>query len=158
MKRPDYQPFAIGAVSGPDDLLTCAEIEQNMNDGRQPGSSCMSAVGSFTLFFSPSICGCDGYEPSNACDVCKGGRVNRMAMAPGQNFTCGEGYDFLKHTSASFCDASDDVDLEEIDAACCIYDRATYGNRDTNSEAASHITDGNHFVLILLSAIVGMAL
>mmetsp|Transcript_18159 Transcript_18159/g.44923 ORF Transcript_18159/g.44923 Transcript_18159/m.44923 type:complete len:379 (-) Transcript_18159:2467-3603(-) len=158
MKRPDYQPFAIGEVTGPDDLLTCAEIEQHMNDDRQPGSSCMNAVGSFTLFFSPSICGCEGFEPPNACDICNGGgTVNREAMAPGQNFTCGEGIDFLKHTSAAFCNSAEDVDLEEIDAACCIYNDDDDGARAANSDAVK-FAHGNHLILILLSVAAGMAL
>lgn len=161
MKRPDYQPFAIGAADGPDDLLTCAEIEQQLNDIRQPGSSCMNAVGSFTLFYSPSICGCDGFEPPNACDVCSDGTVDRAATAPGQNFTCGEGIDFLKHTSAAFCSAADDVDLDEIDATCCIYDRTIDDKQATNSDGstnadAANIPCGNHLILMLLSVVVGV--
>ncbi|CAJ1966110.1 unnamed protein product [Cylindrotheca closterium] len=139
MKRPEYQPFALGdSVMTEDDLMTCAQIEQDMNDDRQPGSSCMNAVGSFTLFFSPSICGCGGFEPPNACDICNGGTVNRAAMAPGQNFTCGEGIDFLKHTSAAFCASAEDVDLDEINAACCIYDDADADDGDgaTNNSGA----------------------
>ena len=82
--------------------------------------------------------------------------MNRDAMAPGQNFTCAEGIDFLKHTSAAFCDAAEEVDLEKIDKACCLYDtNSNDGNGDQvpQGDAASHFHHGAAVWMVLSSAV-----
>lgn len=55
MTKPNYQPYAFGGTDDPEDLLTCAEIEAQINEERSAGESCASAVASFTFLFSPSI-------------------------------------------------------------------------------------------------------
>ena len=153
MKRPNQQPFHL---PGKANDQTCAELEQQMNEDRPSGASCRSVIGSFTLFFSPSICGCDGFTPLNHCEICKGGSVHRAAMVPGQNFTCVEGFDFLKHASAAFCGAATEVDLEEIDAACCLYDGSNDGDGDeaADGSAANLVHVGYYLLLIVLSSFV----
>mmetsp|Transcript_18151 Transcript_18151/g.44883 ORF Transcript_18151/g.44883 Transcript_18151/m.44883 type:complete len:164 (-) Transcript_18151:38-529(-) len=55
MTKPDSQPYALGAGFELDDLVTCAEIEAQINDEREAGESCGSLIAGFTFLLSPSI-------------------------------------------------------------------------------------------------------
>mmetsp|Transcript_18153 Transcript_18153/g.44892 ORF Transcript_18153/g.44892 Transcript_18153/m.44892 type:complete len:629 (-) Transcript_18153:303-2189(-) len=121
MTKPDHQPFALGASASndPDDLVTCAEIEAQINAERGAGESCGSVIADFTARLSPSICGCAGVEPPNACKFCDGKVVKRDVELPEEDFTCGEGYDYVKHFTSTFdCDAPN-TEFEEVEKLCC---------------------------------------
>lgn len=65
------------------------------------------------------LSGCAGVEPPNACKFCDGKSINRDVEVPGESFTCGEGYDFIKHFAADVrCDAPNTA-FNEVEAICC---------------------------------------
>ncbi|CAJ1966111.1 unnamed protein product [Cylindrotheca closterium] len=118
MTKPDFQPYAFGGSDDPDDQKTCAQLEESLNAGRSPGESCINTISGFTFRFSPSICGCKGVTPPNPCDLCSGRSVNRDAQMPGENFTCGEGFDFIQHVSPAFC-SNPEINLYGMEGVCC---------------------------------------
>ena len=120
MTKPDVQPFnMLGDAEDPEDLMTCAEIEKAINDERGAGESCASALSAFTVFLSPSICGCAGIEPPDACKFCEGKMVKRDEKLPEESFTCGQGYDFIKHFVSDYlCDAPN-TSFDDAQKTCC---------------------------------------
>lgn len=127
MTTPDAKPMIVQDDEGdePTAPLTCAQQQDALNAERAPGTSCLDSLSGLYLFYSPSICGCSGYSPPNSCNICSGGTVNRNVVAPGDgNFTCGDGYDLLQHSTPGGCtlfNASGGIDLAEIDKTCCTY-------------------------------------
>lgn len=148
MKRPDYRPFAMG---GSDDLevqQSCAQLEASLNADRSSGESCINAISSFTYLFSPSICGCEGFTPQDPCAFCSGRGVNRDAQVLGENFTCGEKFDFIQHVSPVFC-SNPDINPNELEGVCCT------DILESNSNSAASVGT-RRFFPALASLLVGL--
>jgi len=121
MTTPDAQPFNfLGQSEDLDDLKTCAEIEEEINLERGEGESCVNALSELTARFSPSVCGCAGVEPPNPCKFCEGRSIKRDVKIPTESFTCGQGYDFIKHFAAGGiqCNAPNTA-LSDVEKTCC---------------------------------------
>jgi len=118
MTNPSYKPFALFNDDS-QSSQTCVELEQEYNQNRFPGASCKITLTTLTaLLYTPSACGCVGFEPPRACEVCVGRDLNRDLIAPNFGVTCGEGFDVLQHAQAAVC-GMQDLNLEALEEACC---------------------------------------
>jgi hypothetical protein len=147
MSNPDGQPYGLGS-DDEDDEITCLELEADLNANRFEGSTCGSVL-SFALLgpvFFPSFCGCEGAEPINAPECMACDEINRNAIVPNETFTCGEGYDYLKHVRKELC--QQDGFLEEVESTCC-------GGGGGGSDAALTTTDFSILAVSAMSALMG---
>lgn len=125
MTTPDAKPLAIQESEDPNDHVTCAQSQDALNEQRKDSNgTCADALYGLYVMFSPSVCGCQGFSPPNACKMCDGGTVNRDVASPEGNITCGETYDLLQHVTPGGCailNLTGDFDLAAIDETCCAY-------------------------------------
>jgi hypothetical protein len=153
MSNPNGKPYGFGS-NDEDDEMTCLELEADLNANRVARSTCASAL-SFALLgpvFVPSFCGCEGAEPINApeCMVCD--EIDRNAIVPDETFTCGEGYDYLKHVRKELC--QQEGFSEVIESTCCV-GGGSGGGSDGGSDAALTTTDFSILAISSISALMG---